>query len=208
METVWRGGGRQRPALEVSHCARRAPPQHLGDSPEQGRGLRCTRIYQEARTGLSERRERTPRAGSPISGACTVLGLTGVLGGILACILGWYGPSPHGELPSRVSIRRSGLNPFLAPQEWPCAAEGERCSGRIGTPQSRRGSRRLDRLVSRTQCTNEPTARRARRCGYVKNKAYMAGQTPFFGDFPAIGRTLARKRWPWPKRPPVRFFFV
>ena len=21
--------------------------------------------------------------------------------------------------------------------------------------------------------------------GYVKNKAYMAGQTPFFGDFPA-----------------------
>ena len=31
----------------------------------------------------------------------------------------------------------------------------------------------------------------------------MAGQTPFFGDFPATGRTLARKRWPWPKRPPL-----
>eukprot|EP00964_Phaeocystis_antarctica_P137306 scaffold101820_cov27-Phaeocystis_antarctica.AAC.1 len=30
------------------------------------------------------------------------------------------------------------------------------------------------------------------------------GETPFFGDFPATGRTLARKRWPWPKRPPKR----
>ena len=68
------------------HAERR--PQHLGDRPEQGRGLRCTRIYREARTGLSERRERTPRAGSPISGACTVLGLTGMLGGILVCVLG------------------------------------------------------------------------------------------------------------------------
>ena len=77
--------------LEVSHYARRAPPQHLGDPPplvSRGRGLRSTRIYREARTGLSERRERTPRARSPISGACTVLGLTGVLGGILVRGLG------------------------------------------------------------------------------------------------------------------------
>ena len=31
---------------------------------------------------------------------------------------------------------------------------------------------------------------------YVKNKAYMTGQTAPGGDFPATGRTLARKRWP------------
>ena len=39
---------------------------------------------------------------------------------------------------------------------------------------------------------------------YVKNKAYMTGQTAPGGDFPATGRTLARKRWPWPKRDPSR----
>ena len=30
----------------------------------------------------------------------------------------------------------------------------------------------------------------------MKNKAYMTGQTPPGGDFPATGQTLARKRWP------------
>eukprot|EP00964_Phaeocystis_antarctica_P035173 scaffold20063_cov30-Phaeocystis_antarctica.AAC.2 len=32
----------------------------------------------------------------------------------------------------------------------------------------------------------------------------MTGQTPPGGNFPATGRTLARKRWPWPKRDPSR----
>ena len=44
--------------------------------------------------------------------------------------------------------------------------------------------------------------------GYVKNKAYMAGQTPFFGDFPATGRTLARKRWPRGRSAPPYVFFL
>jgi hypothetical protein len=38
-----------------------------------------------------------------------------VLGGIFACVLGYFGPSLHGELPSHVSIRRSELNHFGAP---------------------------------------------------------------------------------------------
>ena len=38
-----------------------------------------------------------------------------VLGEIFACVLGYFGPSIHGELPSHVSIRRSGLNHFGAP---------------------------------------------------------------------------------------------
>ena len=73
---VWGGGGKQRPyiALEVGHCARRAPPRHLGERPEQGRGLRTDAhgsIYRKAGradgtdvpsyrepTFVSERRER------------------------------------------------------------------------------------------------------------------------------------------------------
>ena len=38
-----------------------------------------------------------------------------MLGGIFARVLGYFAPSLHGELPSHVSIRRSGLNHFGAP---------------------------------------------------------------------------------------------
>ena len=55
------------------------------------------------------------------------------------------------ELPSRVSIRRSGLNHFGAPgmtmSHVRPKREGERCSGYIGTPRPRRGPRSPAGLV-------------------------------------------------------------
>ena len=51
---------------------------------------------------------------------------------------------------------------------WPCALEDERCSDQIESRGTRRGPRRLDRLVSRTHSANELT-RRARRCACGKD---------------------------------------
>ena len=44
---------------------------------------------------------------------------------------------------------------------------------------------------------------------YVKNKAYMAGQTRFFGDFPATGRTVGAEALAVAEAPPRTLsFFV
>ena len=59
------------PRLPTRSVGRRLATSHseVRDSHSEGydfrRGLRCARIYREDRTGLPERRERTPRAGSP-----------------------------------------------------------------------------------------------------------------------------------------------
>eukprot|EP00964_Phaeocystis_antarctica_P002597 scaffold1361_cov66-Phaeocystis_antarctica.AAC.2 len=108
--------------------------------------------------GSQNRPFRAPRANSP----CRI-----------AYIRGVHRSGPHRDvrrnlgvrfrLIRAVSARRTTqscidpafwLNPVhvVAPRGWPCAAEGKRCSGRIGTPRPRRDPRRLDRLVSRTQC--------------------------------------------------------
>ena len=71
------------------------------------------------------------------------------------------------------------------------------------------------REIERENCLRRRESRRKReksggsgdreeRATYVKNKAHMTGQTAPSGDFPATGRTLARKCWPWPKRNPRR----
>jgi hypothetical protein len=47
-------------AVEVGHCARRAPPRHLGGRPEHGSCLRCMRTCREIRNRPSDRApERT-----------------------------------------------------------------------------------------------------------------------------------------------------
>ena len=55
------------------------------------------------------RRERTPRA-TLYPGRALFWGPHEVLGGILVCVLGSFGPSPLGELSGRVSIRHPGPN--------------------------------------------------------------------------------------------------
>ena len=64
-----------------------------------------------------------------------------VLGGILVGVLGSFGPSPHGELPSRVSILHPGPDRVGA-SRMAARARREKCSGRIGTSLPRRGPRR------------------------------------------------------------------
>eukprot|EP00964_Phaeocystis_antarctica_P046528 scaffold26907_cov72-Phaeocystis_antarctica.AAC.3 len=46
----------------------------------------------------------------------------------------------------------------LAPPGWPCTPERERCSDQIEPHSPRRGPRRLDRPVSRTQSEGKHAA--------------------------------------------------
>ena len=118
----WRGGTQPTPTRQAAtilregrRCARRVPPRHLGGRPEQGHGLRCARIYRETRTGLPERREHTPRAKSPYIRGMRRSGPHEVLGGILVCVLGYFGPSPHGGPASHVPIRVLGRSVLVPP---------------------------------------------------------------------------------------------
>ena len=105
--------------------------------------------------------------------------------------------------------RRIVLGHVLA---WPEIQFGETGSVQkrekaVANPEHSIGPQGRGRVVWLRNCvprdsTRESLVSRERGTPYVENKAYMAGQTPFFGDFPATGRTLTRKRWPWPKRPP------
>ena len=42
---------------------------------------------------------------------------------------------------------------------------------------------------------------------YVKNKAYMAGQTPFFGDFPATWPNFGAEALAVAEAPPRTYLF-
>ena len=75
-------------AVEVGHCARRAPPRHLGGRPEHGSGLRCMRTCRKTRNRPLERRSELLRAESPIPGGVRHSGPHEVLGGILVRVLG------------------------------------------------------------------------------------------------------------------------
>ena len=70
-------------AVEVGHCACRAPPRHLGGRPEHGSGLRCMRTCRKPRNRPLERRSELLRAESPIPGGVRHSGPHEVLGGIL-----------------------------------------------------------------------------------------------------------------------------
>ena len=85
----WRGGGKQRPAVwrsAIAHAERR-PSTWVGAlsrgaaSDVHGSTGKPEPAFQSAESEL-------PVQDRPISGACTVLGLIGMLGGILVCVLG------------------------------------------------------------------------------------------------------------------------
>ena len=128
---------------EGRRCSRRAPPRPLGGRPEQGRGLRCARIYRETRTSLPERAESAlPVQNRPISGACAVLGPPRGAR---------RDPGVRFRLIRAVATQRatqscidpaSWTEPCWRLRGWPRALERERCSGRIGTSLPRRGPRR------------------------------------------------------------------
>ena len=122
---------------------------------------RCTathtdlpRYCRESRTGLSENRELTSRAGSPSIRARGHR--SGPHRGVRR------DPGVYSRLTRAVSTRRPTKScfdlafwaePFWRPgAAWPCALEDERCSDQIKSRGTWRGPRRLDRLVSRTQC--------------------------------------------------------
>ena len=118
----WEVGGKQRPSRWKLAIAR-AECLHGIWVGALGRG---TASDAHESTGKSEQvlqhaESALPVQNRPISGGVRRSGPDEVLGGILACALGQFGPSPHGELPSRVSIRRSGPNRCWRLRGWPCA---------------------------------------------------------------------------------------
>ena len=88
---IWVGGGKQRPALwrsAIAHAERR-PSTWVG---ALSRGAASDAHTHES-TGKPEPAFQSVESellvqDRPISGACAVLALTGMLGGILVCVLG------------------------------------------------------------------------------------------------------------------------
>ena len=86
---AWVGGGKQRPALWRSAIAR-AERRHSTWVGALSRGA-ASDVH--GSTGKPEPAFQSAESellvqDRPISGACTVLGLIGMLGGILVCVLG------------------------------------------------------------------------------------------------------------------------
>ena len=85
----WEGGGKQRPSrwnLAIAHAERLHGTwvnalSRGAASDAHGSTGKPEPAFQSAESEL-------PVQDRPISGACTVLGLTGMLGGILVCVLG------------------------------------------------------------------------------------------------------------------------
>ena len=138
----WEGGGKQRPSrwkLAIAHAECLHGP--WVDALSRGAASDVPGSTGKPEPAFQSAESTLPVQNRPISGACAVLAPHEVRGGILVGVLGSFGPSPHGELPSRVSIRHPGPDRVGA-SRMAARARREKCSGRIGTSLPRRGPRR------------------------------------------------------------------
>ena len=148
----WRGGGKQRPSCSkvgVGHSE--GCPSTWVTVLSRGAASDAHGSIGKPEPAFQSAESTLPVQNRTISGACAVLAPTRCYAESWCAFQAMLGRLHTVNCP--VVYRSAVLGrTVLAPPGMAARAQGERCSGYIGTPRPRRGPRRLDQPVSRTQC--------------------------------------------------------